>query len=313
MDDFLEEIWQGLNATPKYLPSKYFYDKKGDALFAEIMDCPEYYLTRCELEIFVQQSERMARVISELLGTFDIIELGAGDCTKSKHLLKAVLDHGSEFTYYPIDISGNVIANLEERLPQMLPGLNVHGLNGEYFDMLGKLKTLSVRKKVVLFLGSNIGNIPLADTDAFLNKLHSYLMPGDLLITGFDLKKDPNVILAAYNDKEGITRQFNLNLLHRINDTCGADFDLEQFAHMPVYNECSGACESYLVSRKDQNVSIVGKSVLRFDEGERIFMEVSQKYTVLQTEEFAATNGYAPLNYFYDSNGWFLDALWMVQ
>ena len=313
MDEFLKEICAGLTSTPKYLPSKYFYDKTGDELFVQIMDCPEYYLTRCELEIFTQQSGDMAIAVCDRLKTFDVVELGAGDCTKSKHLLKALLAQGTDFTYYPIDISENVIVNLEERLPQELPGLKLHGLNGEYFAMLQALGTLSARNKVVLFLGSNIGNIPIVDTVGFLKQLRSYLTPGDLLITGFDLKKDPAVILAAYNDKGGITRRFNLNLLQRINDTCGADLDLAQFEHLPVYDEQTGACKSYLVSNKEQQACIGPAGSVTFGAGESIFMEVSQKYSVAQTDDFALATGFEPLSYFIDSKGWFLDALWTTM
>jgi dimethylhistidine N-methyltransferase len=312
MDDFLKEIWAGLTATPKYLPSKYFYDKTGDELFVQIMDCPEYYLTRCELEIFSRQSGDMGVAIQDRLKTFDVVELGAGDCTKSKHLLKALLSQGTDFTYYPIDISENVIANLEERLPNEMPGIKVHGLNGEYFAMLQALGTLSARNKVVLFLGSNIGNIPVEDTPVFLKQLRSYLAPGDLLLTGFDLKKAPAVILAAYNDKGGITRRFNLNLLQRINDTCGADLNLAQFEHLPVYDEQTGACKSYLVSNKEQQACIGPAGSVTFGAGERIHMEISQKYTAAQTDAFAIATGFAPIAYFTDSKGWFLDALWAI-
>ncbi len=313
MDEFLKEIWAGLTANPKYLPSKYFYDKTGDELFVQIMDCPEYYLTRCELEIFTKQGGDMAIAIQDRLKTFDVVELGAGDCTKSKHLLKALLAQDTDFTYYPIDISANVISNLEEQLPQELQGLKVQGLNGEYFAMLESLGTLSARNKVVLFLGSNIGNIPIDDTTGFLKQLGSYLAPGDLLLTGFDLKKDPAVILAAYNDKGGITRRFNLNLLQRINDTFGADLNLAQFEHLPVYDEQTGACKSYLVSNKDQQSHIGNAGSVTFGAGERILMEISQKYTAAQTDAFAIATGFAPTAYFTDSKGWFLDALWITM
>jgi L-histidine N-alpha-methyltransferase len=312
MSDFYNDVWRGLNASPKYLQSKYFYDAKGDAIFREIMNCPEYYLTNCELEIFSQHNDDLANTLLSHLHDFDVVELGAGDATKSIYLLEALLKQNVDFTYYPIDISENIIALLNKKLPEKLSGINVKGLNGEYFDMLDKLKEMSNRNKVVLFLGSNVGNILLDNTVDFFTALRSHMSPGDLVLTGFDLKKDPAVVLAAYNDKAGITKRFNLNLLQRINDTFDADFDLLQFEHRPVYNEQTGACKSYLVSKKDQRVRIGEAGWIYLKEGEQIFMEISQKYTVRQTDEFAQAAGFVPVGHFYDERKWFLDALWQV-
>ena len=309
MDDFLTDVWRGLNAEPKYLQSKYFYDEKGDALFKEIMACPEYYLTRCELEIFSDQSNEISRFIMNDLQSFDLVELGPGDATKSVYLLDALMTNKADFTYYPIDISEHVIAGLEASLPLRFPGIRISGLNGEYLKMLGEMKATG-RQKVLLFLGYNIGNIPLPDTIDFLNELRFHLATGDMALIGFDLKKDPAIILAAYNDSSGITRRFNLNLLQRINDRLGADFDLARFEHQPEYDETTGSCRSYLVSRVNQSVNIMGKGTIQFEKGDRIFMEVSQKYTVPQTDGFAAKAGLTPVHHFFDKKKWFLDALW---
>ena len=313
MNDFFEDTWRGLNASPKYLKSKYFYDEAGDALFKEIMECPEYYLTNCELDIFTHQSKELATAILSYLHGFDIAELGAGDATKTIYLLDALLQHKADFTYYPIDISANIIALLDKQLPEKLPGIKVHGLNGEYFAMLEQLKGMSARNKVVLFLGSSIGNIPLEETAGFFSALKEHLIPGDLILTGFDLKKDPQLVLAAYNDKAGITKRFNLNLLKRINITLGADFDLSGFEHRPVYNEQTGATKSFLESLADQDVRIGKAGYVHFKKGEQIFMEISQKYTVQQTDDIAKASGLTVVHHFYDSKKWFLDALWRYQ
>ena len=304
---FLSDTWRGLMASQKFMHSKYFYNEKGDAIFREIMECPEYYVTRCELDIFQEQSIVMAESVISQLPEFDVVELGAGDATKSIYLLKALLDKQVRFTYYPIDISESVIKDLETKLPVLLPGLKVKGLNGDYFEMLEKL---SGRRKLVLFLGSNIGNISIEATSDFLYDLSKDLLPGDLLLVGFDLKKDPKIILDAYNDKAGITRRFNLNLLQRINDELGADFDLDKFEHCPVYDEPTGACESYLVSKEAQTIKIGVNGRVHFKEGERIFMEVSQKYSEEQIEEFVGEGVLKPVHDFYDSKHWFLDKLW---
>ncbi|MCW3120887.1 MAG: dimethylhistidine N-methyltransferase [Flavipsychrobacter sp.] len=310
MNEFFEDIWRGLNASPKYMESKYFYDEAGDAIFQEIMNVPEYYLTKSEMDIFSSQSGKLADIIANQFAAFDVIELGPGDCTKSIHLLKELASRKTDFTYYPIDISTNIINQLDRTLPSIVPGMKVAGLNGDYFDMLDELKDMSTRNKVVLFLGSSIGNIPLENTVDFFKALKSHLSPGDLILTGFDLKKDPNVILAAYNDKAGVTKRFNLNLLTRINNTLDADFDTAQFAHAPTYSEETGACESYLVSMKKQRVRVGEVGWIHFDEGERIYMEVSQKYTTKQVDDIAVAAGFEPVHHFYDSKEWFMDALW---
>lgn len=309
MNTFLEDVLKGLSAKDKFLQSKYFYDAKGDALFQKIMACPEYYPTKCEMEIFTKQTDLLVSVLTEHSQEFDIIELGAGDATKSGYLLKGLLDKRVSFTYYPVDISSNVINLLNTSLPQKLAGLQMHGLNGEYFDMLEKAKTLSDKIKVVLFLGGNIGNVPFEKAGEFCKSLRSHLMAGDLVLTGFDLKKNPIKILDAYNDKTGYTRDFNLNLLQRINDELKGNFVIENFYHFPTYDPIAGACKSYLVSCKNQRVEIAD-STFYFEEGEPVFMEIAQKYTVKQTDELAVKNGFKPKQHFLDSKKWFLDTLW---
>jgi L-histidine N-alpha-methyltransferase len=309
MSQFLADVSKGLSSKEKFLQSKYFYDAIGDRLFQKIMGCPEYYLTKCEMEIFSQKTNELVGILTEQSIEFDIVELGAGDATKSFHLLKGLLENKVSFTYFPVDISNNVINLLHRQLPQKLPGLKFKGLNGEYFSMLEKAKTLSDKIKVVLFLGSNIGNVPLEKAGDFSRSLRAHLKPEDLVLVGFDLKKDPKVTLDAYNDSSGFTRDFNLNLLNRINVELDGNFDLHSFYHYPNYDPASGACKSYLVSKKEQEVR-VGEQIFCFTEGEAIFMEISQKYTVAQTDELARQTGFTPLHHFFDSKKWFLDAVW---
>jgi L-histidine N-alpha-methyltransferase len=310
---FAKEILEGLTATPKYLPAKYFYDKAGDRIFQEIMHCEEYYPFDCELEIFRQRTEELAAAMMQPGDPFDLIELGAGDCKKSAHLLQHLVRAGAGFTYMPIDISSNVIHQLQARLPVTIPGLTVGGLNGEYFPMLEEAARTSGNRRVVLFLGSNLGNMPPAEARAFCRKLRYHLKPGDMALIGLDLKKSPNIILAAYNDQEGITKRFNLNLLERINREMEADFDTAKFEHFPVYDPPSGACKSYLISLTDQQVTLCmnGEAKrIRFARNEEIFMEISQKYTIEQVDHLADQAFFKPMHRFYDSRGWFVDALW---
>ncbi|MBE7176525.1 MAG: L-histidine N(alpha)-methyltransferase [Mucilaginibacter polytrichastri] len=311
---FAQDVRDGLSATPKHLSSKYFYDAKGDKLFQRIMDSPEYYLTDCENEILQLQADDIADFFIRNAPGFDLVELGAGDCAKTKHLLSALLKRDIDFRFYPVDISRYTIADLELRLPEELPGLKVSGICGEFFSALEKANTISPKPKVVLFLGSTIGNMTPDEGLDFFRQLASKLRPGDLLLTGFDLQKNPKVILDAYNDPAGVTRAFNLNLLERINRELDADFDLSRFDHYEQYDVETGACKSYLISLENQDVHI-GKlnDTFHFEPNEYIFTEISQKYTAEQIAGFALESGFAPLAEFYDSRRWFTDALWRVQ
>ncbi len=310
---FYEDVICGLSSTPKFLSSMYFYDAAGDKLFQDLMNCNEYYPTDCELEIF---SEKTAQICDAILGdgsAFDLIELGAGDATKSTYLLKYLIEQGADFSYLPIDISSNVISYLNITLPVTLPGLQITGLNGEYFDMLKKAATISNKRKVVMFLGSNIGNMPVNAAEQFCRQLRNHLSPGDMVLVGVDLKKNPKTILAAYNDKEGITKKFNLNLLARINRELNANFDIDQFEHYPTYDPETGACKSYLVSLTDQDVKINGMETIHFEKDEYIFMEISQKFTIDQVDQMGTKASFKPVTHFFDSKRWFTDAIWTAE
>lgn len=309
MNNFLTDVLKGLSTSPKYLESKYFYDKKGDALFQKIMASDDYYLTNCEMEIFSEQKAKIADAVTEVDDKLDVIEFGAGDATKSIYLLKELCEREMMANYFPIDISENIIEMLNKNIPEKIPGLNVHGLRGEYFDMLAEANRISKRKKLVLFLGANIGNFKFDSMPAFCKRLRSFLSDGDMVLIGFDLKKDPKKILAAYNDSEGITSQFNLNLLRRINSELNAGFNLNNFEHYAMYDPGSGACKSYLVSTKEQNVCINGTAI-NFKKDETIFMEISQKYSVDQIDEIAVQCGFTPTAHFFDTKRYFVDVIW---
>ncbi len=310
---FATEIFDGLMAMSKYLPAKYFYDKAGDRIFQEIMNCDEYYLFACELEIFRERTAELAAAIMQAGSAFDLIEFGPGDCKKSAYLLRYLVLAGADLTYMPIDISSNIINQLTTRLPVKIEGLTVRGFNGEYLTMMKEAAKASGRRKVVLFLGSNLGNMSPAEARLFCRKLRCYLKPGDLVLIGLDLKKCPDTILAAYNDRAGITKRFNLNLLERINRELNADFDTRKFRHFPVYNQLSGACKSYLISMADQLVTLYfngDEQCVRFAYNEEIFMEISQKYRADQIDQMADQAFFKPVQQFFDDRRWFMDALW---
>ncbi len=311
-NQFYEDVINGLSSNPKRLNSKYFYDANGDKLFQDLMNCEEYYPTRCELEIFSEKAGEICKAIIGAGDAFDLIELGAGDATKSAYLLKYLLDEHADFTYLPIDISSNVISYLHITLPVTLPGLQINGLNGEYFEMLEKAASISNKRKVVMFLGSNIGNMTVNEAESFCMELRKYLSAGDMLLVGFDLKKNPKTVLAAYDDKGGITKQFNINLLDRINRELGGDFNTEKFDHYPMYDPETGACKSYLVSLCEQQVN-VSEETFSFLKDELIYMEISQKFTVEQTDQMAIKNSFKPVNRFFDKKKWFIDVVWVAE
>lgn len=310
-ENFQSDVLNGLRHLPKKLFSKYFYDEKGDKLFQQIMNMPEYYLTGCELDIFKNKTQELAESIIANDEPFDLIELGAGDATKSSYLLKYLVGRGADFTYMPIDISGNILSVLQHKFKAELPTLEVVTLQGDYFDMLEKATSISEKRKVVLFLGGNIGNMELDESVHFCRELRRKLHSGDSLIIGFDLKKNPHVILNAYNDAAGITARFNLNLLDRINRELNADFDLKKFQHYQTYDPISGACRSFLISLEEQQVTISNNRV-KFEENEVIVMEISQKFSETDIQSLAAKSGFYIINEIKDSKNWFIDSVWQV-
>jgi len=311
-DIFRSDILNGLQSTPKKLSSKYFYDKTGDHLFQKIMAMPAYYLTRCELDIFRNKTDELIELLIPGTESFDLIELGAGDAMKSTYLLEGLMSKGIDFTYMPIDISGNILSILHEKLSNRLPDMKITCLEGDYFEMLQKAAALSNRRKVVLFLGSNIGNMTPKEAEDFCVHLNKSLSSKDRVLVGFDLKKNPHTILNAYNDEEGITAAFNLNLLSRINNELGGNFDLKQFQHYQTYDPVSGACRSFLVSLISQQVTI-GDTRISFEENELIDMEISQKFSPEKIRELGEKSGFSITGEIRDSKKWFVDVIWQVQ
>jgi dimethylhistidine N-methyltransferase len=303
---FAKEVKEGLSADQKHLSSKWFYDERGDDLFVKIMSLPEYYLTRSELEIFRDRTSELKAALTDGMPAFDLIELGAGDGTKTMHLL-AALDPDA-FTYRPVDISSNALEQLSDRVRAELPSVKVVPLQGEYFEVLSKLE--SDRPKIVLFMGSNIGNLLDERANAFLKALSAGMRKGDRLLMGLDLKKSKDIILPAYNDAQGVTAAFNLNVLRRINKELGGNFDLSAFEHIPEYNESDGIARSFIRSKEDQTVEVTALDLeVQFSAGELIFTEVSRKY---DDESIARITDHTDLDLqekVYDSKGYFCDAI----
>ncbi len=278
------------------------------------MNMPEYYLTRSEYEIFSQQRKEICEAFNAFGEAFNLIEFGAGDGYKTKLLLNYLLENNADFTYYPVDISNHILEELSESLQAELPGLKVKPLNLEYFSALSKLSEMSKKRNVILFLGANIGNFHIEEAGTFLQRINWYSKKGDMLLLGADLKKDPRIITAAYNDPHGITAAFNLNLLSRMNRELGADFDTQHFMHHTFYEPVSGEVLSYLVSLKQQSVNFATldwkTDLAAF---EIIHTEISKKYSIPELESLAIEQGFQILEHFTDEKKHFLDTLWEVK
>ena len=302
---FETDVYEGLTASPKSLSSKYFYDKKGDQLFQEIMKLPEYYLTDLEFHILEENKEEVVKGFSAESG-FDLIELGAGDGKKTKILLEHLQKEHYNFQYLPVDISNNVLEQLTSSLKKELPGLQVEPQQGMYKDVLERLGEYRTRKKVILFLGSNLGNLLPEQAVEFLRKINSSMDSEDLLFIGLDQKKNPQKILNAYHDSSGVTAAFNKNLLTRINRELGGDFDPESFLHWPLYDPETGTTKSYLVSKKHQEVQIKSLNLtVEFEAWESIHTEISQKYDTTLVNWLAEEAGMKITGSFSDKEEYF--------
>lgn len=299
---FENDVYQGLINYPKHLSSKYFYDAKGDALFQDIMNMPEYYLTDAEYEIFASQKKAILELFAGEHESFDLVELGAGDGKKTKLLLHYFHNAGIQFQYLPIDISQNALDQLGIALQNELPALRVQPVQGTYFEALSQVSEAQPNRKVILFLGSNIGNLLHDQAISFLRNVQELMGEDDLFFVGFDQKKNPQTILDAYNDPAGITAAFNKNILARINSELGGHFDLDTFSHWEVYDPESGTAKSYLVSRIKQSVRIDGLELqVDFDQWETIHTEISQKYDDRTVQWLAEKSGLQILAQFTDS------------
>ncbi|WP_340065532.1 L-histidine N(alpha)-methyltransferase [Ascidiimonas aurantiaca] len=306
---FEEDVYKGLTSYPKNLSSKYFYDEKGDKLFQQIMELPEYYLTNCEFDILKQHKEAIVNAFQHENG-FDLIELGAGDGKKTKILLNELVNEELAFNYLPVDISQNALNLLKKALNDELPQVKVTPKQGTYFEILEKLGSYNQRKKVIMVLGSNIGNLPHANAIDFLKQIRQSMSAGDLLFMGFDQKKDPQIILDAYNDKTGVTAEFNKNILTRINKEMGANFDIDTFSHWEVYDPETGTAKSFLVAKEAHTVNIDALSLqVSFDKWETIHTEISQKYDDKVVEWLAEQSGLAIDSSFSDLNNYYKNYL----
>lgn len=309
-----EDTRKGLTSKQKYLLPKYFYNSTGSKIFQDIMHMEEYYLTNCEHDVFVRHKTEISRVLKQDNTFFDLIEFGSGDGLKTKILLSQLLHDSVRFRYVPVDISIHANEELVKVLKQKFPAIDVLPKNGDYFHVMKKLAGESEHRKIILFLGANIGNFSQEETSDFLRQLNQLMRKGDRLLIGFDLKKSPETILKAYDDPHGHTQRFNLNHLQRLNDELGADFNLERFMHHTSYDPVSGAVKSFLISAEEQSVYIKAiEQRVYFKKWEPIFMELSQKYDLDSVRVLARNNGFSVQQNFFDLKEYFVDSLWAKE
>ncbi len=287
---FSEDVRKGLSAHPKRFLPKYFYDELGSQLFDAICLLPEYYLTRAENEILQRYADEIVAAVD---GQKTLLEMGSGSASKTRRVIEALLQVQSELLFIPVDISATALESSSRILLQSYPQLRIEAYAADYFAGLAELSKNPRPRTLALFLGSNISNFDRDEALRFLHALRSVLQKGDALLLGADLKKDPAILEAAYNDALGVTSAFNLNVLARINRELGGTFDLRAFRHRAFYNDAIGRIEIYIESRAKQRVRIEKLDLeVEFDVGELIHTENSYKYDMTGIRELAAATGF---------------------
>jgi dimethylhistidine N-methyltransferase len=309
---FAKEVSNGFQQTLKRIPSRYFYDDKGSELFTQITELEEYYLTNSEAEILTERAREIAQIFHDNFSEpmVRIIELGAGDSDKPLSIIRETCNLFPQVSYHAIDISDAALENQALRTSQEFSALEFTAIHGEYISGLKHLRD-SQMQNIVMFLGSNIGNFFSPDEISFLKDLRKNMNAGDWLIIGFDLKKDIDTLMNAYNDSKGITSEFNLNLLTRMNRELGADFNITNFQHYPLYNPGAGRMESYIISKCAQEVTIQAlHQTFSFEAFEPILTEYSCKYDINLIERLAEQSDFQMFTYFTDEQEYFATCLW---
>ena len=287
---FAEDVRKGLSAQPKRFLPKYFYNELGSQLFEAICLLPEYYLTRAENEILKRYADD---IVSSVTGQKTLLEMGSGSASKTRLIIEALLRRQTELLFMPVDISATALESSSRILLQSYPRLRIEAYAADYFAGLAELAKKPRPRTLALFLGSNISNFDLDEALRFLRAMRSVLQKGDALLLGADLKKDPAILEAAYNDALGVTSAFNLNVLARINRELGGTFDLRSFRHKAFYNEEVGRIEIYIESLINQQVRIEKLDLdVEFAAGELIHTENSYKYDKTGIAQLAAQTGF---------------------
>ena len=294
-----DDVRNGLTARPKRFLPKYFYDELGSQLFEAICLVPEYYLTKAENEILALYADEITASVD---GQKTLVEMGSGSASKTRLIIEALLRGQPELVFMPVDISASALESSSRILLQSYPRLRIEAYAADYFAGLAELGKKQRGRTLALFLGSNISNFDEDEALKFLRALRNVLHRGDALLLGADLKKDPAILEAAYNDALGVTAAFNLNVLARINRELGGTFDLRSFKHRAFYNDAMGRVEIYIESLCDQTVRIEKLDLeVKFGSGELIHTENSYKYDLAGIAQLAAATGFVCTRSWLDS------------
>ena len=284
--ELIDDVRAGLTKFPKVLPPRWFYDDAGSELFEEITRLPEYYQTRTERAIL----ERYAQDVVARTRSASIVELGAGSCSKSRVLIRAARGMGTLWTFVPFDISEATIRRAASGLVEEFPDLTIYCVTGEFESHLRQIPRFG--SQLFVFLGSTIGNFDTEQTLHFLAEVRGLMQSGDYFLLGVDLVKDRTELVTAYDDSRGVTAQFNLNVLARINRELHANFDLDGFRHVALWNAAESRVEMHLESRRDQEVRIPDADMrVAFAKGERMRTEICTKYTKKGVDQLLAEAG----------------------
>lgn len=309
-NSFAEDVRIGLTSAPKFLLPKYFYDELGSILFEAITLLPEYYPTRAEAEILQTFADE---IVADFTGEIRLLEFGSGSATKTKFIIEAILRRQETLTFSPIDISPGVLEASAKQLLETYPKLKIEAFAGDYFGLLQTLKLEKTTQNLALFLGSNIGNFPPQEAANFLNGVRGILHKSDALLLGADLKKEREILEAAYDDSLGVTSAFNLNLFARINRELGANFDLRRFKHLAYYNEKAGRIETFLASLAKQTIEIKELGLhIQFEKGEQTHTENSHKYNLNDLENLATAGDFRLEKTWFDKKERFSNNLFRV-
>jgi dimethylhistidine N-methyltransferase len=306
LNPIADAVRAGLSACPKRLPPKLFYDAEGSRLFEQITETPEYYPTRIERGIF---QEFVADMAEQAGNNVTLVELGAGSARKTRLLIETLLRRQLRLDFYPVDVSPTALRDALASLNGDYPSLRVTPIVADYSHGLLSLKELP-GQILALFLGSTIGNFEPEEAREFLVELHRSLAPGDALLAGFDMVKDPPTLHAAYNDRQGVTARFNKNLLARINRELGGRFDLEAFRHVAFWNPEASRIEMHLESLREQTIWVqdLGRCFY-FAHGERIHTENSYKFSAAGIAALLERSGLRLEKTWTDAQGWFSEVL----
>lgn len=296
------DVIQGLTQTQKTLPCKYFYDDRGSELFEQITDLPEYYPTRTEQAIL----ETYVAEIIALTGACELIELGSGSSRKTHTLLSAYSQLPDPLHYYPIDVSAGILRSTALDLLATYPQLNVCGVAGTYERALAELPPRIIENRLLMFLGSTMGNLDDRSRDIFLTQVQQALQPGEFFLLGVDLQKPIDILEAAYNDAQGVTAAFNLNVLRHLNDRFEGNFNLDNFAHLAFFNSAASQIEMHLKSSIDQVVKLKALDLeISFKAGETIHTEISRKFNLPALADTLTNHALQPLKIWTDPQSWF--------